>query len=33
MIVSFNLMSDYKRLIAFDAGMFPDVAPSLSWAG
>ena len=25
MIVSFNLMFDYKRLIAFDAGPFPGI--------
>ena len=28
MIVSFNLMFDYKRLIAFDAGPFPAIAPN-----
>jgi hypothetical protein len=31
MIVSFNLMSDYKRLIAFDAGPFPVIAPIISY--
>lgn len=25
MIVSFNIMFDYKRLIAFDAGPFPGI--------
>lgn len=30
MIVSFYLMSDYKHLIAFDAGTFPAIAPNLS---
>lgn len=29
MIVSFYLMFDYKRLIAFDAGPFPAIAPNL----
>ena len=26
MIVSFNLIFDYKHLIAFDAGLFPGIA-------
>jgi hypothetical protein len=30
MIVSFNLVSDYKRLIAFDGSPFPAIAPNLS---
>lgn len=28
MIVSFNLIFDYKRLIAFDAGLFPGITPN-----